>query len=727
MGMRGEPFREERVSKHSNIIAIFEEIKEKILDLPLENDKELIRLLLSLEDLIRVLDYSSIIAVTDDNGIIIDANDTFCKISQYSKEELIGNNHRLLKSGYHSPEFYKNMWDTINSGRIWEGEIKNKKKNGHFYWVKTTIFPFLDQHGEPYKFISIRTDITKGKKYEERLRETIKNDFSQVVKSLHNLVFKVKKAKEGYVYTLFEGLLGNKMGFDTKVVFGKKPEEIFPQEVAATLVGHFNKAFLGKVHSFELYANQIWFHTTLSPIFQNNEVIELIGSTSDVTELKKSELKVKHMAYHNQLTNMPNRYRLDEDLLLTLQSAEKDKEPVAIMMLDLDHFKHINDSCGHTVGDNILQQVAVLLKEIHFPLVEEKRVYHLGGDEFILVTKGFDLAHLDDIVHQLITSFERPFHYNELEFHVSVSVGISIYPESGANAEELLKFADTALFVAKDLGRNTFQVYTPKMNEQLIKKLVIEKDLRRALAENEFVLYYQPQLDIHTNEIIGLEALIRWNHPENGFISPIDFIPIAEETGLINPIGDWVLRNACMQMKKWQEEGIDFLKVSVNIATSHFQRRDFYDNVIEILSSSGLDGSFLDLEITESSLMENTESTIGILKKLREHNIQISIDDFGTGYSSLGYLKSFPITTLKIDQSFVRDLTTNYDDRAIVATIVNLSKNLRLKVVAEGVETKEALDFLRLEKCDVMQGYLFSRPLPAEEIPGFINKFQMQI
>ncbi|MEB1807744.1 MAG: EAL domain-containing protein [Bacillaceae bacterium] len=712
------------IGYEQGLLTIFEKVKQNIEKLELNIETK--RSLQQLEDYAKVLNDSSILAVTDGNGIIIDVNDTFCKISQYSRSELIGKNHNVLKSGYHSKAFYKDLWDTIKSGSVWEGEIKNRRKDGTFYWVKTAIYPFLDEQRKPYKFISARTDITMGKKYEQRLREKLKNDFKHVVKNLHNLVFKVEKINGEFVFTLFDGQLANILRLQSKDILNKSINEVFSEQIRDLAEGYFVTTFkTGENNSFEFFDNNRYYHVTLSPILRDGAVTAIVGSVSELTELKQSELKIKHMAYHNHITDLPNRMKLIEDLKSELEKARKGKQGnLGVILIDLDRFKHINDTAGHVVGDAVIVEVGKRFSDLYLlDLVEEVNLYHLGGDEFVFLIKSFDKADVSKVISRLYQTLEQPFVYKDVDFYLTLSAGVGLYPltKETDDEEELLKQADLALLKAKDEGRNSCRIYTPQMNEELIRKIEIESDIRKALERDEFVLFFQPQLNLESNQMIGVEALIRWIHPTKGLVSPAEFIPVAEETGLIIPIGDWVLRKACDYLNEWKAAGINNIKMSVNIATSHFKRRDFSENVLKILYNANVDGNKMELEINESSLMENTEDTALTLKKLREHNIGISIDDFGTGYSSLGYLKSFPITTLKIDQSFVRDIMNNGEDRAIVTTIINLAKNLKLEVVAEGVETEEALTFLKSNHCDIMQGFYYSKPLPADQFIEFIS------
>lgn len=692
-------------------------LKKELQNLDI-NNSELETIISELSDINYALDHSSIVAVTDRRGIILSVNDTFCEISKYSREELIGKNHRVLKSKYHSDEFFAHMWNTIKSGNVWRGEVKNRAKDDSYYWVKTAIFPFLDENGNPYKYVSVRTDITEGKLYEEKLRKLLKNDFSQVMNNLDNFVFKLKRVEQDYVYTLIAGNLAKELGLREEDHLHKSVFDIFPEEAISKISKPVRATFSGEKSKCEVYFNKKHLFLTLSPIYRNGVIEEIVGSVSDITDLKNSELVVKHMAYHDSLTDLPNRRMLDNDLMQCILTAKEKDINVGVLFIDLDHFKQINDTLGHHVGDYILIMAAHRLQKMGLSeFVAKHTLYHLGGDEFVFVICDFE----EDAVHEacqfLLKAFESPFLYKQADIHLNISIGISVYPTNAETSEDLVKNADIALFAAKNKGRNTYLFFTDDMNKSLIKKLQIENDLRKALAtNNQLQLYYQPQVDLQTNRIVGVEALIRWIHPEKGFIPPLDFIQVAEDNGLIIPLGDWVLEQACAQIKEWQNSGFEDLRVSVNIANKQFQHPNFTNNVFKVLQEAQLSPQSLELEITENSLMDNTKATIDTLTKLKEHGIQIAIDDFGTGYSSLSYLKVFPITTLKIDQTFVYELPEDNGDRAIVSSIINLAQNLGLRVIAEGVENKEALLYLKENKCNEMQGYYFSRPIPATEM-----------
>jgi len=435
------------------------------------------------------------------------------------------------------------------------------------------------------------------------------------------------------------------------------------------------------------------------------------GTIIDITDRKHAQEQMEYQAYHDSLTGLPNRLLFRDRISIALSHARRNSRLSAVMFLDLDQFKLINDTLGHTVGDRLLQVIGARIVTC---VRAEDTVARMGGDEFtILLGDLADRKGAAAAAQKLLEAVRHPVNIDEHELYMTTSIGIAIFPEDGADAETLLKNADRAMYRAKELGRDNYQFATAVRIEAADDRLSLERSLHRALSQHEFVLRYQPMVEIATGRVVGAEALVRWNHPESGLIQPEDFIPIAEETKLIVPIGAWVLRTACTQMKEWHDAGHAWLRVAVNLSPRQFQDRDLVETVEKILEETGFPPAYLDLEITESTAMQNAELSLAILKRLKEMGIRISIDDFGTGYSSLSYLKRFPIDTVKIDQDFVRDLTT--DDAAIITAVISMARALNLRVIAEGVETEEQLAFLRREQCAEMQGFLHSQPLsPAE-------------
>jgi diguanylate cyclase (GGDEF)-like protein len=424
--------------------------------------------------------------------------------------------------------------------------------------------------------------------------------------------------------------------------------------------------------------------------------------------------------HFDTLTNLPNRALFVDRLTLALAHAARERKMLAIAFVDLDRFKTIIDTLGHGVGDLILQQVAERLAAC---LPKEGTLARLGGDEFVVLLPQIDRADKAvQLAHKLLEALQPSFQSKGHELHITSSIGISLYPYDGEEPDTLLKNADTALYRAKEQGRNNYQLYTPAMNARAFERLAMENSLRKALERQEFQIYYQPQVDARTGDIVGVEALLRWQHPDLGVVYPSEFISLAEETGLIVPLGAWVLRTACAQNKAWQAAGLPPIAMAVNLSARQFQDRQLVDSIIKVLEETGMEARWLEMEITESTAMQNADYTNVVLRELKARGIMISLDDFGTGYSSLSYLKKFPIDTLKIDQSFIRDLTANPNDAAIANAIIVLSHSLHLSVTAEGVETSAQAQFLEEHGCDRWQGYLFSHPLTARAFETLWNQ-----
>ena len=433
----------------------------------------------------------------------------------------------------------------------------------------------------------------------------------------------------------------------------------------------------------------------------------------DVSESRAMALEMAHLAQHDFLTSLPNRLLLTERFSHAIGLAQRHKKQVGLLFLDLDHFKHINDSLGHAIGDQLLQSVANRLVAC---VRTTDTVCRQGGDEFVIllaeIEQPQDAAHVAEILR---AALDTPHLIGGHELHISLSIGISIFPDDGADVDTLMQNADTAMYHAKANGRNNYQFFRADMNTRAVRRLFVEKSLRRALKQGEFLLHYQPKIDLASGAMTGAEALIRWRDPDLGLVMPAQFVPIAEENGLIVPVGRWVLREACRQIQAWLDSGLPAVPVSVNISAAEFRHAGFLEGVAMILKETGLAPHYLELELTESILMHDVESSASVLEALKAMGVQLAIDDFGTGYSSLSYLKRFPIDTLKIDQSFVRDIVTNADDATIVAAVIGMGRNLKQRVIAEGVETPAQLAFLQARSCDEGQGFHFSHPVSAED------------
>lgn len=458
---------------------------------------------------------------------------------------------------------------------------------------------------------------------------------------------------------------------------------------------------------------------------------ETLCLVRDITERKDSESKIFHLAYFDNLTGLPNRQSFMERLEGEIKRARYTGNKLAVLFLDLDGFKSINDTMGHNTGDIVLQWAAERLQSSTRPSdfvsrsnadQSEVKLARLGGDEFTVVIPN--LSRAEDaliLAHRIRETMRRPFHLESRDVVLTASIGIALYPDDGADAETLLKHADTAMYHAKNEGRDNCQFYNINLTSQAEKRMHLENDLRNALQQNEFYLVYQPQLDVIKESFLSAEALIRWQHPKQGLIAPADFIPLAEENGLIIPIGEWVLRTACTEAARWHQNG-QSLQVAVNLSPLQIKNSDFVQNVLGVLSETGFPPDKLVLEITEGALMEHSENTLATLLALREHHIQIALDDFGTGYSSMNYLKRLPINHIKVDQSFVRGLQDNKENLAIVRAIISLAKNLGFSVTAEGIESLHQAQILKYFGCETLQGYYFSEPVTIQEMLALTDK-----
>lgn len=517
------------------------------------------------------------------------------------------------------------------------------------------------------------------------------------------------------------------------MIEASRPEQVIGKPILQLLMPEYREAYRGFIGNvlrgkkgimeFEiagLKGGHRWMETHAVPMPGEEGGPPLVLSiTRDITERKQTERRLRQLAHFDSVTDLPNRVQFIERLEQAMADADRDERLVGVVFLDLDRFKYINDSLGHEKGDSLLREVAIRLNGV---LRRGDTVARLSGDEFALVLA--DMGHVDDATHvaqKIMDVFHQPFRVDGHDLFVTASMGITLYPFDDRGAHELLRNADVAMYRAKESGKNNYQFYVAEMTAKAAERLTLENDLRSALERGEFSVNYQPIADCRSGKIVGMEALLRWKHPERGMISPALFIPLAEETGYIISIGEWVLRTACEQCRRWQKMGFPSLHVAVNLSSRQFHQKDLPASIYQILQDTGLNPASLGLELTEGLVMQQAEASVNTLRELKAMDIGISIDDFGTGYSSLSYLKRFPIDVLKIDQSFVRDILKDEDDAAIASTIITMAHSLGLKVVAEGVETADQLKFMREHRCDAMQGYYLSRPLAPEQFEEFLK------
>ncbi|WP_102347551.1 sensor domain-containing protein [Bacillus sp. Marseille-P3661] len=687
------------------------------IDLGTGQDSNIKDQLLDLINLIVSFDQSVIIGITDRTGTIIYVNDMFCKISQYNKDELLGNTHRLLNSGHQSKDFFKKMWETITSGQKWEGEIKNKAKDGSLYWVKTAIIPIPDASGKPTCFISIRTDITEGKVAQEQLYIALQEEYRQTVDALDIVVFKIKRNQNGDKYfSLFAGNLAEKLGYNNADFYNKTVYDVFKYEDAENINQYFKKVFQEGTHqNFKYKKGEHILLISLSPIFKDDQVIEIVGNVSNITDLEHAQDMINHMAFHDTITNLPNQRLFELELEQAVEQWTHGHHYLGILCLRLNGLGRINESFGYEVGQRLLCSTIDDLKQV---VKKFGALYRSEGSRFYILTKqAQSIADLEKFAECLQREVERPREVDHHEFKLTCSIGASAFPDGDGckDSKHLVNNANKAMRYSRFKVAGNYKYYTREVHEHYKETLTLEDALKKALYNNELELYYQPKIDIHTNRLVGAEALIRWNSKDLGFVSPMKFIPIAEEMGLILSLGNWVLKQACKQSKEWLDKGYKPLKIAVNVSPLELQHSLFISNLKKTLETVNLDPSLLEVEITESSMMSDTDKNIGILMELQNMGISIAIDDFGTGFSSLSYLKKFPVNSLKIDQTFIRDVLSSTNDSQLVLAMINIARTFKLSVIAEGVETEEVLNFLRDYGCEQVQGYFFDKPLPVAD------------
>jgi diguanylate cyclase (GGDEF)-like protein/PAS domain S-box-containing protein len=633
----------------------------------------------------------------------------------YSKEEILGQNHRLLKSGEQPESYYANLWSTISSGKVWQGEIVNRRKDGTTYTEEMTITPVTQNLGSTTDtyFIAIKQDITERKKSEEELQR-----LASIVEFSEDAI--IGKNMDGVITSWNRG--AEKIyGYTRGEVVGRDLSFLLPPERQAEIQAIMERVLSGQpIECLETQrltktGSAIDVSLSVSPIKDaSGHIAGASAIARDITQRKAAEKQVQFLAYYDALTGLPNRTLLQDRLAKALASARRRKDKVALLFLDLDRYKTINDSLGHSVGDLVLKEVAERLKRF---AREQDTIARVGGDEFLIVlTAVKDAADAAVAAERLMDAMTVELVIQGRSLSISCSIGISISPEHGRDGEALIKNADAAMYCAKESGYNSFRFFTADMNAEAMERLTLEHSLRLALGREELFLVYQPQMDIATGRIIGLEALLRWQHPELGLVPPDKFIRIAENSGLIMPIGEWVLRTACFQTRKWQDEGLLAVSVAVNVSAVQFRQAGFCELIRRVLHETGLAPQYLELELTESLLLSNADVMFSVLQELRAMGLKLAIDDFGTGYSSLSYLKQFPVGKLKIDRSFIRDVAVNPDDAAITTAIISMAKSLNLKVIAEGVEDEAQMSFLRAHQCDEIQGYYFSKPLGVDRV-----------
>ncbi len=651
------------------------------------------------------------IIIANPQGVVEYVNRAYTASTGFSAEEAIGKPSGYQRSGQTPSATYAAMWQTISAGREWRGEFLNRRKSGELYWDAVHVVPLFDSAGKITHFLSIQEDISERKRNDEmtRLWATVFENSGEAVMITgpDNRIISVNQAFTD--------------------ITGYAPGEVIGENPSMLGSGRHDTAFFAdmwkKLHASGHWQGEIWDRRKSGEIYPkwlgisavrdaHGVLTHYVAIFSDVSERMAAQQRIEYLARHDPLTGLPNRSMLADRVEQALAHADRTRRKVALLFLDLDRFKTINDSLGHPVGDALLQETTRRLLD---SVRDTDTVSRLGGDEFVVVITDLEDDETAATVAQKIIEVTRqPFECEGHSLAISVSVGIALFPADGRDFDTLLKKADTAMYHAKDAGRNTSRFFTEQMNVNALERLLIQNRLQHAIDRSEFVLHYQPQVALGTGRIIGVESLVRWRNPELGLVPPDRFIPMAEENGSIIAIGEWVLREACRQGRKWADEGIGPLPMAVNISTLQLQQGDFAARVLAIVAESGFDPALLELEFTESILIQDVDRVVDQVSRLKAAGISVAIDDFGTGYSSLSYLKRLDVDRLKIDRSFIRDIGTDPDDAAIVRAITQMARSLRLKTLAEGAETPEQTRFLLAEGCEEVQGFLYSRPLSAD-------------
>jgi diguanylate cyclase (GGDEF)-like protein/PAS domain S-box-containing protein len=663
----------------------------------------------------------------DLHGNILSCNSNIEGILGFSSNEIHGPFHRLVKK--ENLKKVINHYEQAIAGFVQNYECICIHRDGHFVTFQVTNIPMYS-NGEIVGVYGIAKDITEHRLTEIRLKEN-ETQFQHIYDSLKLGVWSwdVRLRKTLYVSPTIETLSGIELasfkeGFinwkkivhpEDTLVFVKNQKDLrngIPCQYQYRIIDRTGKVKWVEAHTF--------------PVLDSNGLlVRLDGLITDISNKKLEEEKVNYYAYHDYLTGLPNRRMVEGKIDQFITDKQGKSERFALLYLDLDRFKFVNDTLGHMIGDELLKQVSSRLAN---HLKDHDHLARLGGDEFAIIVNNLkDTNEAIKIASNIIKDIENPFTVGDYNLNITTSIGIGVYPEDGLTLKELFANTDVALYRAKGMGKNNLQLYSPSMNIESYKQFLLVNDLRDAIKDNQFVLHYQPKVNPKTREIVGAEALIRWNHPEWGTLSPNEFIPLAEETNLIIELGDWVITTVCKQIKKWKEDGKRVVPVSINLSAKRFLKDDLVSTLEKVLEETNIESKWLEFEITETSLIQNEERALSAIKLLKDIGITISLDDFGTGYSSISYLKKFKVDFLKIDRSFIKGIHSKTDDEAIIKSILFLAGELNIKVIAEGVETEEQLTFLLNHHCDLIQGFLFSKPLDVEVFTLLISKNRIPI
>lgn len=682
------------------------------------SEKELHKIL---NDIGYTLEQAAIVAVTDSKGTIQYANDHFVKLSQYSTTELLGANQRIVNSGYHDSAFFKDMWSTIGKGEKWRGDICNRAKDGSTYWVDTTIVPFLNDNGKPYQYIAIRYDITERKRMETEIRKNA--DLYEIITANASDFIAIIDRQGTFYYASpsFEKLLGHSMDdlyANSFFSYIYKKNRQKSEKKISQFWGYQRQAINLEYSFLDSRKGQHIMEANIDEVKGSIEYEDkLLVVMRDVTERVESDKKIKYLVYNDQLTSLMNRNSFREQMALAFERARTRNQVFALVHMNIDRLRYANDLLGLEAGDYLLAMVGERLKKRTDP---ESLLARIAGDEFAFIITGMKdedefYNHAEDIRLYL----EQPIQVGAQNYTLSVSCGMSMYPEHADQPSDLVTKATLALGKVKLRGGGDSEMYEPGTSKMSLERILLENELRKSVQKEHFFLEYQPKVLLENGTLTGVEALVRWNHPDLGIIPPMKFIPLAEETKIIIPLGEWILREVCRRASIELAAGRS-CRFAVNVSTIQLKEEGFVESVVNILQEYKLPSEMLELELTESSFMD-TAGMKQSIQKLRSEGITVSIDDFGTGYSTFSYIKELPADTLKIDMAFVRDILENENSQAIVKAIVTLADTAGLNVVAEGVENSEQAKMLYDLGCREGQGYYYGRPMALEEVKKLKN------
>ncbi len=662
------------------------------------------------------------------DGHVQYCNQGFLLMSGFSQADVIGTKPHPWNPDAATEAIYRSLLTSELPDDRWKGDVQSTRKDGTVYWERQVVSTLRGAAGQHTHLIVVKEDVSDRKLRRADYAQT-RHLHERALASSSNGIMITRSDEDDhsivYVNPAFERITG----YRADEVMGMEGRFLVRDDLAQPDLEHIRSALREKregsatLRNYRKDGSLFWNELHIAPVqdLAGGTTTHFVSIINDISDRVRYQHALEYQANHDSLTGLANRNLLNDRIEQAIAWAKRNGHVLGVMLLDLDHFKLINDASGHSAGDALLKEVALRLMAC---VRETDTVARLGGDEFVIILTDLPQpGDVDQIAEKILSTLSRPTEIAGREVFVTASIGVSLYPRDGDHGEILLRYADMAMYRVKEHGRNSVRQFVPEMGSTAISRLDMEGAMRRGLERGEFVLHYQPKIDLATQHVVGAEALIRWQHPQIGLIHPIEFIRLAEDTGLILPLGEWVLAEACKQQVLWQQQGMQPLKIAINMSARQFRQDDLADRIEAVFASTGADTEHVILELTESMVMHDVDSTLVALRALKKLGVSLSLDDFGTGYSSLSYLRRFPIDELKIDRSFINDIHTNPDDAAIAGAIIAMARSLGLSVVAEGVEKKEQADLLTRLGCNQVQGYYYARPLT---VAAFANRLREQ-